>query len=120
MSTLIAITDRNFADELLGTQRTVVVHFRGSRCPLCRWVAAALQVLAAELGETIRLASVATRSCRPLVSRSGIVMIPTLIIFVRRVARLRLRGVFRLDELSSTVRHLSAGAPFETGRDGAG
>ena len=120
MPTRIAITDRNFADEVLGAPRTVIVHFHGSRCPLCRRVAAALRVLAAELPETVRLASVDIRSCRSLVRRLGIVMVPTLIIFVRGVERLRLRGVFRLDELRSTVRRLSAGPSVEAGQRGAG
>ena len=41
--------------------------------------------------------------CPSLVARLGIVMIPTLIVFVQGVERLRLRGVVRLDELIAAM-----------------
>jgi thioredoxin 1 len=119
MSTRIAITDRNFADEVLGAPQAAIVYFYGNNCPVCRRVAAALQVLATELPETVPLASVDIRRCRSLVRRLGIVMFPTLIVFVRGVERLRLRGEFRPDELSSTICRLSAGPMLEAGQRGA-
>lgn len=108
MSTLTAITERNFAEEIFGGELAVIVHFHMARCPACRRVAAALQVLATEFPFTVKLATVDVSCCHSLVTRFGVVVVPTLIVFVQGVERLRLRGALRLDELGSAIRDVLA------------
>lgn len=83
------VTDSDFDDVVLRSQRPVVVDFWAPWCGPCRMMAPVLDRAAAERATLLRVAKVNTDEQPQLAARFGIRSIPTLILFRegREVAR---------------------------------
>lgn len=80
-SVTMTVTDETFAEDVLGSEKTVLVDFWATWCGPCRMVAPILEQIAAENAEKIVVAKLDTDS-NPTTSRDYQVMsIPTLIVF---------------------------------------
>jgi thioredoxin len=78
---LITITDATFDQEVLRSERPVLVDFWAQWCPPCRPMARVLEELAGELAGTVVIAKINSDE-NPLASRTyRILSLPTLLLF---------------------------------------
>ncbi len=81
MSKPVTVTDETFADDVLGSEKTVLVDFWATWCGPCRMVAPVLEEIAAEHPDKITIAKLDV-DANPATARDFQVMsIPTMIVF---------------------------------------
>ena len=81
MRTVIEIQGRDFECELRVAAKPMLVHFSASWSGQCRILAPALEKLADDLADELRVAKVNLDHCPELAGRYGISDVPTLILF---------------------------------------
>ena len=86
---MITLTKENFAQEVLQSDKPVLVDFWATWCGPCRMMAPAFEQAAAQLEPHVRLVKVNTEEAQALGARLNIRSIPTLALFAwgREVAR---------------------------------
>jgi len=77
----MAVTDTSFETDVLGADVPVVVDFWAEWCGPCKTIGPALEEIAAEMGDKVRIAKVNVDENPQAPSRYGIRGIPTLLIF---------------------------------------
>jgi thioredoxin 1 len=77
----MAVTDASFEQDVLKSDTPVVVDFWAEWCGPCRTIAPALEEIAAEMGDKVRIAKVNVDENPGAPSRYGVRGIPTLILF---------------------------------------
>jgi thioredoxin 1 len=77
----VTVTDASFADDVLGSDKPVLVDFWATWCGPCRMVAPVLEEIAAEHADKITVAKLDV-DANPTVARDyQVLSIPTLILF---------------------------------------
>lgn len=77
----LTLTNENFEQEVLQSQKPVLVDFWATWCGPCRMQAPVLEALAEELGEELTIGKVDVDDAPELASRYGVLSIPTLMLF---------------------------------------
>lgn len=77
----LTLTGENFEQEVLRSQKPVLVDFWATWCGPCRMQAPVLEEIAAELGEELTVGKVNVDDAPDLASRYGVLSIPTLMLF---------------------------------------
>ena len=76
-----AVTEATFADEVLGSDKPVLVDFWAEWCGPCHAVAPVLEKIVEERADELRLVKVNIDDEQELASRYGVMSIPTVILF---------------------------------------
>ncbi|GAA3786986.1 thioredoxin [Sphaerisporangium flaviroseum] len=75
---MIILTDENFTEQVLKSDKPVLVDFWTEWCPPCRMVAPILEEIASEYGERLTVAKLNAEDYPELASRYGVMGYPTL------------------------------------------
>jgi thioredoxin 1 len=75
------VTDANFATEVLGNSKPVLVDFWAEWCGPCKQIAPALEQIATELGGKVTVAKLNIEESPTTPSRYGVRGIPTMMLF---------------------------------------
>ena len=76
---LFHVTDEDFEEKVIGSQKTVIVDFFANWCGPCRMLSPVLEEIAEER-EDVDIAKVDVDECPELAQRYGIVSIPALMV----------------------------------------
>lgn len=77
----ITLTSKNFTDEVLNSDKPVLVDFWASWCGPCKMLAPTIEALAAEYEGKIKVGKVNVDDEQALAADYGIASIPTVILF---------------------------------------
>jgi thioredoxin len=75
------VTDASFQDDVIGSDKPVLVDFWAEWCGPCRMVAPALEEISVELGERVTVAKLNIDDNPDAPARYGVRGIPTMILF---------------------------------------
>jgi thioredoxin 1 len=89
---IIHVTDANFADEVLEADRPVLVDFWAEWCGPCHMIAPAVEAIADERSDSLRVAKLNVDDNPYTAQHYGVQSIPTLILFQDGRERSRLIG----------------------------
>ena len=103
MSATNKITDATFKQEVLESSLPVVVDFWAEWCGPCRMIAPALEEIATELKDKVKIAKLNIDENPTVASNLGIRSIPTLIIFKDGKAAAQKVGAAPKGELSKWI-----------------
>ena len=78
---IVHVTDASFDEQVLKSDRPVLVDFWAEWCAPCRQIAPLLEELASELSETLEIAKIDVDSNPATPGKYGVRGIPTLILF---------------------------------------
>jgi thioredoxin 1 len=77
----VAVTDDSFSSDVLESDKPVLVDFWAEWCGPCKMIAPALEEIAEELGEQVRIVKVDIDENPDAPGRYGVRGIPTMILF---------------------------------------
>jgi thioredoxin 1 len=77
----VAVTDNSFSSDVLESDKPVLVDFWAEWCGPCKMIAPALEEIAEELGEQVRIVKVDIDENPDAPGRYGVRGIPTMILF---------------------------------------
>jgi thioredoxin len=80
-TTVAAITDDDFADEVLASPIPVLVEFTADWCPPCRMIAPVLAAIAAERAGELRVVSLDVDHNPRTTAAYGVLSMPTMMLF---------------------------------------
>jgi thioredoxin 1 len=80
-SALPAVTDADFASQVLESDQVVLVDFWAEWCAPCRMIAPVVESIASELGDRVKVVKLDIDANPQVPGRLGVMSIPTLIIF---------------------------------------
>jgi thioredoxin 1 len=92
MSTLTALTDATFEEEINSSDQPVLVDFWAEWCGPCKLIAPILEDLATEYDGKMRIVKVDVDESPDVARRYEIMSIPTLVVFQDGVAKKRMIG----------------------------
>src|SRR6202451_1413850 len=81
MSVTAKVTDASFETDVINSQEPVVVDFWAEWCGRCRMIAPALEKIATEMGDKVKIAKLNVDETPAIASKYGIRSIPTLMVF---------------------------------------
>ena len=81
MTTPVEVTDETFQAEILESNKPALVDFWADWCGPCRMIAPSVKEIAAEYGDSLKVAKVDVDENPAIPGRYGIVGIPTLMLF---------------------------------------
>ncbi len=109
MSEPIEITEATFQDEVLASDKPVLVDFWAEWCGPCRMIAPSVHAIAEEYGDSLKVGKLDVDSSPRIPGRYGIVGIPTLMLFKDGEVVERLTGALPKDSIVAKILpHLDA------------
>lgn len=78
-----AVTDKTFADEVLPSEKPVLVDFWAAWCSQCKRIAPVLEEIAADYGDRITVVTVDADSNPECMQEHAVLSLPTMMLFHR-------------------------------------
>lgn len=103
MAEIVEVSDQNFQDEVLASGKPVLVDFWAEWCHPCHLVAPEVKALAEERGERLKVAKLNVDFSPETAARYGVMSIPTLLLFVQGVEKVRVVGARRKEAILSEI-----------------
>ena len=93
------LTDQNFEEEVLNSEKKCLVDFYADWCGPCKMMAPVIEGIAEELGDAINVGKVNSDENMELVEKYGIMSIPTIMIFENGTVKKSFVGVTSKSEI---------------------
>ena len=106
---MLELTDENFEQEVLQSDKPVMVDFWAEWCAPCRMLAPTIDELAGEYADRLKVGKVNTDSSSDIAMQFGISAIPTVILFRDGEAVKKLVGMKTKRDLKSAIEEVLAG-----------
>ena len=100
---VLELTDATFEQEVLQTERPVVVDFWAPWCGPCRVIAPSLEEIADEQAESLRIVKVNVDENQQTAAQFGILAIPTLLLFRDGAEAKRIQGALPKKRLEAEL-----------------
>jgi thioredoxin 1 len=100
---IVTVTDRDFQQQVLGSELPVLVDFWAPWCVPCHLVAPVVEQIAAEQAGRLRVAKLNVDDSPQTAQRLGVLSIPTLILFGGGQERGRVVGAQGKDDIVRTL-----------------
>ncbi len=99
----VTLTKSNFTEEVLNSEKKVVVDFWATWCGPCRMLAPELEKFAKDFSSQVKVGKVNVDDEMELAMQFGIEVIPTLIVFENGKAVQKISGYFDYEELKQKL-----------------
>ena len=103
----INVNDKNFKQEVLESESSVLVDFWAEWCMPCRMVVPAVEAIAKKYKGKLKVCKVNVDEGRDIVSNYGVVSIPTLALFYKGEVKAQKVGVFPKGEIVQMINSLN-------------
>lgn len=111
MATTQKVTDGNFENQVLSSERPVLVDFYADWCGPCHMVAPEVEAIADEMNDRLKVVKLDIDANPKTAERFGVMSIPTLVLFNGGNEELRIVGARHRDDLRKEIEpKLSAAA----------
>jgi len=108
---VIDVTDENFDELVLRSDRPVLADFWAEWCGPCRRLAPTIEALGAEYADRARVVKVNVDAAPALARRYGVQGIPTLILFSDGAERERIVGAAAREAIAAMIDRHTGAAP---------
>ena len=95
----IILTKENFNDEVINSEKPVIVDFWATWCGPCKMIAPVIEEIASEYSQSVKVAKVNVDDEGELAIKFGIVSIPTVLLFDNGEVRATSIGFKTKDQL---------------------
>jgi thioredoxin len=102
-SNILEFSDQNFEQEVLGSDKPVLVDFWAEWCTPCRMIASAVEAIAGEYAGRAKVGKLNVDENQSVTSRYNIRSIPTLLVFKNGEIKEQLVGTTSKDNLAKLL-----------------
>ena len=101
---VIKINEENFENEVLKSEKKVIVDFYADWCGPCQIMSPVIDEIAEELGENVKVCKVNSDENMNLLEQFGIMSIPTIIVFINGEVAKTFVGVVEKQKILESIR----------------
>lgn len=101
---VIQLTEENFENEVIKSEKKVIVDFYADWCGPCKMMSPIVDEIAEELKDTVKVGKVNTDENMELAEKYGIMSIPTIMIFKNGEVEKTFNGVTGKDVIKNALK----------------